>query len=530
MARDERVMEDISSILRRWALTDPDRPFLTYTETGERLTYGAFDARVNRVANALTGLGVKHGSPVNLMLPNCIEYLVVSYALRRLGAVEVAINCQAIGPALNHMLSLARAEVLVTSSEFASQSATLKEAMPSPAAVVVVGDPAAFAGVWDVPLVRPLIELESGASDDDPRIAVSQLDPVIVIFTSGTTGPPKGCILSHRCQVRSAESVRDAMGLRGDDVCYSPFPLFHARASELDVLGALLVGAHVVLAPRFSASRFWSDMVRHEVTVFSIIGTVMQILWKQPPSEMDRQHKVRVTWGGPITVEPAEFEARFGVKVLPGAGVFGMSETGIVTMSDFDPTISGKVRSMYDLIVADDEDGPLPAGLTGEILVRPKEPGVMYYGYLNMPAEAVAASRNFWFHTGDLGRLDSEGRLTFLGRKREVIRRAGHNISAWEIEQVVDGHPAVLESAAIAVPSPLGEDEVKLYVALRSDACLTASELLAHCETSLARFMLPQHIEFLAELPKTQTGKPAKAALLALHQAAVGETVEAGAS
>jgi crotonobetaine/carnitine-CoA ligase len=521
VAASERVMDDISSILRRWAQAEPERPFLTFTETGERLTYGAFNDRVNRMANGLATLGVKHGSPVNLMLPNCVEYLVVAYALRRLGAIEVAINNQSVGAGLSHMLRLAGAQVLITASEYAAQVETMRTAMPAPSTVLVVGDPSAFGGTWEQSVVKPLADIEANEADDDPMTPVGQLDAAVVIFTSGTTGPPKGCILSHRCQIRSAESVRDAMGLRGDDVCYSPFPLFHARASELDVLGALLVGAQVVLAPRFSASRFWADMVRFQVTVFSIIGTVMQILWKQPPSDLDRAHKVRITWGGPITVEPADFEARFGVKVLPGAGVFGMSETGIVTMSDFDPAISGKVRPMYEVIIADDADQPLPRGDTGEILVRPREPGVLYSGYMNMPAETVAASRNLWFHTGDLGRLDDEDRLVFLGRKRDVIRRAGQNISAWEIEQAVDAHPLVLESAAIPVPSALGEDEVKLYVALRPGARLEAAEMLAHCRTQLAPFMLPQHVEFLAELPKTQTGKPAKAALLALHQATV---------
>ena len=506
----ERI--DLASVLRRAVEAAPGRRFLTFTENGASWTYEEFDGLVNRAAHGLRALGVQRGDLVNVMLPNCPEYLAISYALKKLGAVEVAINAQFRGTALARMLNVSAAALLVTAPDFEVSIGALAGDLSHIETVVLVGG-----GECPVPGARsvPLAELLDGAAQD-PGVSVSDRELATVIFTSGTTGVSKGCMRPHRSLVRTAESIRDALDLTGADCVYTPFPLFHTRAAYADILGALLVGAEVVLAPRFSASRFWAHMQQFDVTVFSIIGTMMQILWKRPSIPDERGHRVRITWGGPITVPPPEFEARFGVPVLPGDGIFGMTETGMVNMTSFDPEASGKVRPIYEVQIADEHDDPLPPGEVGEILVRPREAGVMSDGYLAMPEATVESWRNLWFHTGDLGRMDAEGRLMFVGRKREMIRRGGHNISAWEVEEVVDAHPAVLESAALPVPSPLGEDELKVFVVVQPGEVLDAEALISHCRERLAAFMVPQHVEFIDVLPKTPTGKPAKARLAEL--------------
>ena len=340
------------------------------------------------------------------------------------------------------------------------------------------------------------------------------VDVGTVVFTSGTTGPSKGCMVPHRCMIRAAEAIVDALSLTANDSFYTAYPLFHTRAAVLDVLATMLAGGRVVLAPRFSVSRFWADMRRYDVTVFSIIGTVMQILWKQPASSADRDHKVRITWGGPITVDPAQFKDRFGIEVLPGEGCFGMSETGMVSVTSLNPALSGRVQESFEVRIGDDEDDVLPRNQVGEILVRPREPGVMFAGYLAMPEATLAAWRNLWFHTGDLGLIDSQDRLVFVGRKRDTIRRAGHNISSWEVEEAINGHPLVEESAVVGVASALGEQEVHAFVVLRAGASLTQEQLLEYCRARMAAFMIPHGVSFIAEIPKTETGKPAKGALL----------------
>lgn len=510
---------DQSAIVRRLAEKHADRDFLTFTETCDCLTYGQFDTLVNRIANSLITLGVKYGDFVNLMLPNGIAYLGVCYALRRIGAIEVAVNCEVRGAALARMLNLSKSRILVVSDEFAEHVNAIAKDLLAPQVIIVVGDSAPFKNLSTQGKLLEYRELAETGYTTDPGISVNPLDPAIVMFTSGTTGPSKGCLLTQRQAIRSGESIVEAVGLTSEDCMYTAYPLFHGRASTLDALASMLVGGRVVLAPRFSASRFWDHAREFNVTTFSIIGTVMQIIWKQPPSPRDKDHKVRVTWGGPITIEPEVFEQRFGVRVLPGEGVYGMTETGIPSMASFDPAASGKIRPMYQVRIGDADDAELPSGEVGEILVRPDEPGVLFSGYLAMPEATLEANRNLWFHTGDLGKMDAEGRLTFVGRKGERIRRGGHNISAWEIEEVIDEHPDVLENAVIGVPSALGEQDVKAYIVTRPGASLTAAQLLEYCQANLAKFMVPQHLEFLDEMPKTQSGKPAKGALLALHKA-----------
>jgi crotonobetaine/carnitine-CoA ligase len=428
----------------------------------------------------------------------------------------VAVNTEFRGAGLARVLNLSPYAVFITADEFVDRLEPIVGELTPPKILIAVGNAERFAELaWSGSPVLAFADLVESANDTDSAVSVSDSDVGMVVFTSGTTGPSKGCMVPHRCMVRAAESIVEALELTNCDTFYTAYPLFHTRAAVLDVLSTLLVGGRVVVAPRFSASRFWADMREYEVTVFSIIGTVMQILWKQPPSTADRDHKVRITWGGPITVEPADFKRRFGVEVLPGKGCFGMSETGMVSITSADPSKSGRVRSIFEVRIADDNDDPVGKNQVGEILVRSTEPSVMFSGYLGMPEATIAAWRNLWFHTGDSGFLDSEGRLVFLGRKRDTIRRAGHNISCWEVEEVVDRHPSVLECTVIGVPSELGEEEIQAFVVLRSGASLSEDELLDYCRHGMAAFMVPQKVRFVDTIPKTETGKAAKAVLLA---------------
>ena len=508
------MREDLGSLLRARARRRPDDPFLTLTASGERFTYGQFDERVDGVAAALAALGVERGDHVNVMLPNCRENLLTSYALKRLGAVEVAINSQFRGPALARMLQLAGASLLITSSAYAEPLDAIADELGATTHVVVQGDAAEGPRIARAPTIA-YGELERSGADVGRHVA--DTDPATVIFTSGTTGVSKGCVLSHRMLVRSAEAIVDACALSERDVIYAPYPLFHIQGAYLDVLPALLAGGEAVVAPRFSASGFWPDMRAFGVTVFGIVGTVMQILWQGDPDPGDRDHRVRLAWGGPTPIDLAAFERRFGVTVLRGEHTYGMTEIGIICMGDADPELSGLVRPIYDVQVAGDDDRPLPAGEVGEILVRPREPDAIFQGYLQRDDATVQATRNLWFHTGDLGHLDAGGRLTFLGRKREMIRRAGHNISTWEVEEGVGAHPDVLECAALGRPSRMGEEEVEVFVVARAGTQLDVASLLAFCRERMAAFMVPEHVALVPEIPKTATGKPALGRLAALR-------------
>lgn len=502
---------DLGTLLARQAAERPDAPFVTIAETGERRTYGEFDAEVNRVATGLRELGVGQGDFVAVMLSNSLEALLVSYALKKLGAVEVAINYEFRGVGLARMIDLTPASLLVTESEFCEHVAAVVDDVPRLERVVVVGPSGAIGGKEVIAFGRLLA---SGA--DAPECHVADTDLATVIFTSGTTGVSKGCLLSHRLLVRSAEAVVGPLGLTADDCVYTPYPLYHLRAAYLDILPVVLVGGQVVVARRFSASRFWPHMHDFGVTCFSLLGTVMQILWNRAEEPAERGHRVRVTWGGPISVDRHAFEQRFGIPVLPGEGVYGMTEIGLVSMSWFGPARGTGIGEAWEVRIGDDEDGEVPRGELGEILVRPREPSTVFAGYYGRPDATVAVCRNLWFHTGDLGRMDAHGRLLFVGRKKDMIRRGGHNISTWEIEEIVGSHDGVAECVAVGVPAPLGEEQVLVAVVAREGAELDAAELRAFCAERMAAFMVPDHVRVLDEIPTTSTGKPAKAALAQL--------------
>jgi crotonobetaine/carnitine-CoA ligase len=267
----------------------------------------------------------------------------------------------------------------------------------------------------------------------------------------------------------------------------------------------------MVLADRFSASRFWDDVRHYGATQFNYLGGVIPILAKQPPKPDDLDNPVRIALGAgcPQTVME-EVEKRFGIKCLEG---FGMTEIGIpvhVRVNDRRPGSCGKPLDIYEIKLFDDQDNEVPAGEAGEIVFRPREPFVMMLGYYNMPDKTAESFRNLWFHTGDLAKRDEDGYFYFVDRKKDALRRRGENISSFEVERAVNSHPSVLESAAVAVPSEVGEDEVKICVVLRPGVTLTPEELIRHCNDRMPYFAVPRYVEFMESLPKTPTERVEK--------------------
>jgi crotonobetaine/carnitine-CoA ligase len=284
------------------------------------------------------------------------------------------------------------------------------------------------------------------------------------------------------------------------DTLYASTPLFYMLATILGVVPTLLVRSKIRIAPRFSASQYWDDIRACGATVAHSVFSVIPILLKQPPSPLDRQHNCRALF---IAKSNAEFEERFGVRLIE---IYGSTEMNIVAYNPWDEPKAGscgKPAPNFEVKIVDDDDNELPVGETGEIVARPLEPFSISYGYYKRPEITVEMWRNLWFHCGDRGYFDEDGYLFYVDRKKDVIRRGGENISSYELERQVNSHPLVLESAAIPVPSELGEDEVKVCVVLQPGADVGASELLEHVSELVPRFMAPRYLEFVAELPRT---------------------------
>jgi carnitine-CoA ligase len=358
-------------------------------------------------------------------------------------------------------------------------------------------------------------ELENAGAIDKP-VETHYYDTAAIMYTSGTTGPSKGVVVPYGVGGVFAQGVVDTAELTSDDVNYVVHPLFHANAQFMQILPALLVGARISLWPGFSASR-WLDQVRATgATITNTLGVMCNFIHSQPVREDDADNPLRAIMTLPAPSDIAEdFERRFGVKCLEG---YGMTEIGVVTYRRLEEPLrlgsAGRALEWFDVRVVDPEtDEPLPPGEVGEIVVRPKATGIMMKEYNNVPAKTVEAWRNLWFHTGDAGEMDEEGYLYFRDRVKDVIRRRGENISSFSIESVANTHPAVDESAAIAVPAEHGvgaEDEVKLCVVLKHGEDLDPAELHAYCAQRMPYFAVPRYIEYVAEIPKTANEKVRK--------------------
>jgi carnitine-CoA ligase len=510
---------DLGTLLEERANEDGDRTFLVMADD-LRLSFGEFNERVNQVAHGLEAVGIGREDRVAIMLPNSLEFMLASYALKKLGAVEVAINTEFRGAGLAHTLNLTGAELLIGSQELLEPLGAVRDRLEHIRTVALCGGTEGA--------VRHLSGLdvdEFGAlvSDrgDNPGHEIADTELASVLFTSGTTGRSKGCMLSHRYAVRQGEVISERLGLRADDCLYCPFPLYHVDAAFLTVAPALVLGARAAIGRRFSASGFWSEVREFGATVFDFMGATLMILWKADPRDDDADNPVRLAWGVPMPRWREQFERRFGLRLAHG---YGLTDGGMPAWEDVDagePFGScGKPAHPYEIEIHDEFDDEVPRGEVGEIVVRSPEPDVVMKGYWGMPEATVSAFRNFWLHTGDLGRMDDEGHLFFEGRIKDAIRRRGENISAQEIEEVLHEHPAVQEGVAVGVPSELTEEDVKAFIVLKPSASLEAEELREFCRERMAKFMVPEHVEFVDEIPKTPTGKPAKYKLLERERAA----------
>ena len=335
-------------------------------------------------------------------------------------------------------------------------------------------------------------------------------DILAILYTSGTTGPAKGVLCPqaqyHWWGVHSAE----VLGVGAGDVLCTTLPLFHINALNT-FAQASLAGARVVFEPRFSASAFWPTMLSRQASVVYLLGAMVPILLAQPVSAAERSHRVRIGLGPGVPASAAAaFRERTGVPLLEG---YGSTETNFVIASAPDRSRSGCMgwlRPGFEARVVDAHDVALPPGEAGELLLRADEPFAFASGYFGKPEATVAAWRNLWFHTGDRVVREVDGAFRFVDRLKDAIRRRGENISSYEVEQVLQSHPAVAAVAVFPVRSELAEDEVMAAVVAREGGAIDPVGLVAFCRTRLPYFAIPRYVEVVADLPRTENGKMQK--------------------
>jgi crotonobetaine/carnitine-CoA ligase len=479
----------------------------TFARSGT-FTFRELDAESDTVAAGLAELGIGPGDRVALLAHNSAEFLLAVLAAHKRRATIVPLNTELQGSFLVHQLRTSKPKVLLVDEGLRDRLDDLPADSKEFGATVVIGPEVERHGdSRDVTFQS----LRDAQADDSAVLTPEPSDTAAILYTSGTTGPSKGVLLPHsHCFLFGALQAR-ALEMSSDDRCLVALPMFHVNALFMALGSCLVTGASAYIVPRFSAST-WLDEVRVSgATVTNAVGVMAEFIAMQPATDRDRDHHLRKVMAIPVArTWASDFEQRFGVRFVQ---VYGMTECNIVSFSDprdpLEPGCTGPVvDSFFDVRIVDPAtDRPVNTGEMGEIVVRPRVPSCFMQGYDGMPDQTVDAWRNLWFHTGDAGRLDARGRLYFIDRLKDSIRRRGENISALEVEQALNEHPEVHETAVIGVKvaGAGGEEEIK--------ACVVASGQLdpyalhAWCRDRLPRYAVPRFIEMMDALDKTATGK-----------------------
>jgi len=479
-------------------------PFLLFG--GTVTTYAEMAARTTRLANALAGLGLGAGGRIAIMSANRPEFLDAWFASARLGAVEVPVNVALRGRFLSYLLADSGARFLVVEAELLPHVAAVADAIPSLETVIVIGE-GELSGLRSIAIDELLTHGDTAPIDLD----VDVTDTAVIGYTSGTTGPSKGVMLSHRAAWYAGADAAVERGLADEDVFSTSLPLFHLNAQHLTTVAVLSVGATLALEPRFSASGFWASLAAVRATHVNVIGAMLGILLRQPPTPVEWTDYPRMTFAGPLTEDLIlEARRRWNLGFVTG---YGATESGIVTYSGTEglPDGScGKPSPHFEVDLVDDQGRPVDVGEVGEIVTRPRRAGSMMTQYWGMPERTVEAFRDLWYHSGDLGRRDEEGFLYFVDRKKDAIRRRGENVSSFELEQAIGEYPGVAEVAAIAVPSELSEDDIKVCIRRAPEARIDPIAFLAWAQDNLPRYMVPRYIEVMDEFPRTPTQRVEK--------------------
>jgi crotonobetaine/carnitine-CoA ligase len=493
----------LGDVLRSRADSHRTEPFLKFRD-GE-LTFGEVHTQANRLAQGFLALGVGKGDHVAIMLPNCPEFVPVVFALARIGAVAVPVNTAHRGELLRHVLYSSDSTLLVIDASYVDRIPPVAERLPGLTGLVVRdGDGLAALG-------KPAVSLASleGHGDEEPRAGIRFSDLQAIMYTSGTTGPSKGAMCSHALALTCAYDSLNFLDRWGKTI-YCPLPLFHAAGLWDGMMSALLGGGALAVVERFSASRFWDDVRAFDAKVAMSVFSMIPILLGREPSPDDKNHPLEMFYMGKSVLD-APLRERFGVRAVE---TYTSTEAGIATGSPYGEWRLGSCGTVhgerFHAAVVDEHDREVGPGEPGELVLRPKQPWVITSGYYGTPEATAETFRNLWFHTGDKVWRDEDGYYYFLDRMKDSIRRRGENISAFDLEVEVNMHPAILESAAIGVPSELEDEDVKLAVVLRPGMDLSPGELIDFCTERLPKFMVPRYVEFLDTLPRTPTDKVAK--------------------
>jgi len=504
----------LNGALASRAARDPARSFMVFRD--RTWSWGEFAQTVDATARVLAARGIGQGDRMGVMARNCDGHVILLFALARLGAIMVPVNPEFGITEAKYVLHHAEVSAVAATSDTITVARSAAVGLKAPPWFVTL-DAAAEGAPLLHELIKapPQVKLPEGITGDAT---------CLIVYTSGTTGFPKGAMHGQRSFVTGGEAFVQRVYLQDDDRVMIVLPLFHINAMFYSVAGTLAAGACMVIVPKFSASTFWQTAVDTGATQVNIIEAIGSILRNRPRSEFRPEHRIARVYGVRASMDET-FKNDF--KIPHRIGGYGMTEIPGVTCNPFDVENEGpqKLGSMGPIgrhpdpakpwaqcRVVDDEGRDVAVDELGELWV--KTPIIMQ-GYFRDPEQTTNTFHDGWFKTGDLVKRDADDYFYFISRKRDIIRRRGENIAAAELDRVVGEHPAVTEAGTIAVPSELGEDDIFVVCAVKPDAKVTAEEIAEWCRARLAPQKVPRYVAFIDELPHTPTHKIAKAVLRA---------------
>lgn len=498
-------VETIPQMLARRARENGSHVYCTFAD--QVLTITELERRSTRIANALFAAGFQKGDRICIMLPNSIEHVLLFFGCIKAGLVQVPVNVKHTGASLSFLLQHSDPKGVIATHEVASQLLPALAERPLPVTIWLGSLPD---GANDQMTFEDLV----AAENDTPLTSLpAPADLLFLTYTSGTTGMPKGVMVTEKMVRGTALGCILVASPEPGDVFYLWEPFYHVTGSETLVLG-IMREVTLALAERFSASRFWSDCRRVGATHIHYVGGVLQILLRQPPGPEDRDHKVRIAWGGGCPVQTwSLFEERYGIELREG---YGMTETSSFCTMNLDRKIGsvGTNIPWFDVRISKFEgEDDADALEEGQIVVRALEPGMNTRGYFNNPEASVALFKGEWLQTGDRGYRDEDGHIIFKGRIKDSVRRRGENVSAWEVERVINGHPLVEESALIGVVNELGDEDLKIFIRVTEGASLQPQELFSWCDGKMPSFQIPRFIAFTEMFSRTPSERIRKAEL-----------------
>jgi crotonobetaine/carnitine-CoA ligase len=500
--------------LERQVRLRPGKTFLTELASGRSFSYAEIDSWSTGLARALHAIGVARGSHLGVLMENSAEHVALFFAIGKLGAVTVPVNTAARGELLRYYFAHAECKSVIVDAALLPRLTEVVAQLPLLERVIVVGecDPSAVLHWTSLPALHSLDSLQKRKTAPLSGPAPECQDMLMLAYTSGTTGPSKASMLSHAAALTYGTGAAEAQRYTDWDVFYVCLPLFHNNALLASLCSALVAGASIALSPRFSVSRFWSEVGSTGATITNLLGAMTSFLWSAPPSKGDSDNRLRLVSMAPVPAYAREFEQRFGLNVMSN---YGLSDFGMGTsFTDRDPKEKlgsiGRPRRGMQVRIADDADFEVADGVPGEIQMRSDDPWRAATGYFRMAEATLTAHRNQWFHTGDRGYRDAEGYFWFVDRQKDCIRRRGENISAFEVEQILMRHPAVAQVAVFPVTTSNNDEEVAAAIVRHAGADIGFVQLVEHCRTNMAYFMVPRFLQFHDRLPTTANQKVEK--------------------